>query len=317
MLSALVAGFASATSHAADSAEQVDLRKAPAWRSATPQATPLLAATRAGKRLVAVGTRGMVLLSDDEGNTWRQAAVVPVRSALTSVDFIDERNGWAVGHDGVIVHTSDGGDHWVLQRFDALVDQPLFSVKFTSASHGVAVGLWSLVLVTDDAGSSWKTIKLDAPPGGGKADRNLLSVFSDGHETLYAAAEKGTVLTSKDGGMTWAYHDTGYKGSFWCGVALPEGVVLVAGLRGNIYRSQDAGQTWQHVDSQTQSSLTGISAQGSEVVAVGLDGTKTVSTDGGSTFHATQRDDRVALTAVVRTASGAWRLFSDLGVVTR
>src|SRR5690349_8937389 len=39
----------------------------------------LLDVARAGSRLVAVGDRGHVLLSDDEGGTWRQV-IVPTRA---------------------------------------------------------------------------------------------------------------------------------------------------------------------------------------------------------------------------------------------
>ncbi len=42
------------------------------------------------------------LVSDDGGKTWQQSSV-PVSSDLTAVFFVDERKGWAVGHDGVIL----------------------------------------------------------------------------------------------------------------------------------------------------------------------------------------------------------------------
>ncbi|MFU0418243.1 WD40/YVTN/BNR-like repeat-containing protein, partial [Acinetobacter baumannii] len=91
----------------------------------------LLDATRAGKRVVAVGEHGIVLLSDDEGKTYRQARTVPVSATLSAVSFADEKHGWAVGQWGVILATSDGGETWVKQRMDTAVDQPLFSVVFT------------------------------------------------------------------------------------------------------------------------------------------------------------------------------------------
>ncbi|MFU7548446.1 YCF48-related protein, partial [Pseudomonas paraeruginosa] len=39
----------------------------------------------------------------------------PVSSDLVQVRFSDERNGWIVGHDSVLLHTSDGGDSWQIQ----------------------------------------------------------------------------------------------------------------------------------------------------------------------------------------------------------
>ena len=70
--------------------------------------------TRAGDRLVAVGQRGHVVVSSDGGATWKQAQV-PVSSDLVAVYFVDAKQGWAVGHDGVILHTADGGEYWELQ----------------------------------------------------------------------------------------------------------------------------------------------------------------------------------------------------------
>src|SRR3974377_2305862 len=85
--------------------------------SAAPKAM-MLGCARAGKRLVAVGDHGIVLLSDDDGTRVRQAKAVAVGSTLTSVSFADEKYGWAVGQWGVIVATVDGGETWQLQRSD-------------------------------------------------------------------------------------------------------------------------------------------------------------------------------------------------------
>src|SRR5579871_3059098 len=69
----------------------------------------------AGERYVAVGARGAVLVSDD-GKAWRQANV-PTRMTFTAVAAVDAQV-WAVGHEGVIVHSADAGEHWELQRKD-------------------------------------------------------------------------------------------------------------------------------------------------------------------------------------------------------
>jgi photosystem II stability/assembly factor-like uncharacterized protein len=300
---------------AASSVSGVALRHLPAIAVKSPESTALLSAAHAGTRLVAVGARGVVVLSDDGGKTWRQAAVVPVRSTLTAVTFIDSERGWAVGHNGVVLATDDAGEHWRVQRFVADVDRPLFSVRFLDRQRGVAVGLWSLVLATSDGGASWREVKVAAPPEGGKTDRNLFSLFADKAGTLYVAAERGTVLRSQDAGQTWQYLETGYKGSLWVGMALEEGGLLVAGMRGSLYRSDDRGNTWRAIDSGSKSSLTGIATEGSKVTVVGLDGVVATSDDGGRTFRATQRPDRLALTAVLSAADGRVITFSKQGIV--
>ena len=85
----------------------------------------LLDLATAGTRMVAVGERGHVLLSDDHGATWRQAKSVPTRAMLTAVFFADNEYGWAVGHDETILNTVDGGETWTRSHFAPEAQQPL------------------------------------------------------------------------------------------------------------------------------------------------------------------------------------------------
>lgn len=289
------AGMASAPALAQRPAETLQQQPARV-RSAALNET-LLASALAGTRMVAVGDHGTVLLSDDGGQHFRQAKTVPTRALLTAVSFADDHHGWAAGHWGTIITTTDGGETWALQRSDTAVDRPLFGIHFSDATHGTAAGLWSLLLRTEDGGATWNETRLQAPPEGGKADRNLLGMFGAGQK-IYIAAERGMVLRSSDHGATWSYLDTGYKGSFWTGLAMKDGGLLVAGLRGTIYRSSDDGQTWQAVASGTKSSITGMIETAAGVVAVGLDGVVLTSVDGGRSFTSAQRGDRLPFTAV-------------------
>jgi len=279
------------------------------------QAT-MIASTRAGSHIVAVGDHGVVLLSDDDGATFRQASAVPVDSTLTSVSFVDPRQGWAAGHWGVVLHTVDGGEHWSIQRSDVKSDRPLFALHFFDAKRGVAVGLWSLVIATDDGGASWQTVSVPVPEGAKKADLNLLGLFVDAKARLYAPAERGMVLRSDDQGRTWAYLSTGYKGSLWTGVATPQGALLVGGLRGSMYRSVDEGRSWTRIDTTSKSSVTDLAESGGQIVGVGLDGLVLRSRDDGATFAAEVRSDRISLTALVLGEKGRLVLFSRQGVVS-
>lgn len=296
-------------------AEPAPLKIRAAAKSTAATLAPILGTARAGKRIVAVGDYGIVLLSDDEGKTFRQASSVPVSSTLTAVSFSDDKNGWAVGHWGVILQTSDGGENWAIQRSDIAEDRPLFSVHFFDPKEGVAVGLWSLILRTHDGGKNWEAINPPAPPEGGKADRNLFKVFASPKGSLFVAAERGLILRSDDRGRNWHYLSTGYKGSFWSGTALSNGTLIVAGLRGTLYRSTDDGKSWSATASGSKSSLTDIVEVGGKVIGVGLDGVQIDSSDGGATFIWTQRDDRLSMTAAVQAGASSLIRFSKRGVV--
>jgi photosystem II stability/assembly factor-like uncharacterized protein len=275
----------------------------------------LLGTTRAGKRLVAVGDHGVVLLSDNDGKSFRQAGSVAADVTLNSVSFADPLNGWAVGHWGVVLRTKDGGETWTRQRSDIKVDQPLFSVYFKDSHEGWAVGLWSLMLHTTDGGTTWTVVKLPPPPGSKKADRNLYAIFSDAKGTLYVACEQGRVMRSRDSGVSWTYSETGYAGSFWTGVALQDGTLLVGGLRGTIYRSADGGETWQASKTPFKSSITDLLQTGAtNIVASALDGITLTSNDDGINFTGAQRADRTALTAIVDSQAGSPIFFSTNGI---
>lgn len=291
-----------------------ELKPAPAAPSPIADQAMMLGMTRAGSRIVAVGDHGIVLLSDDNGAHFRQAKSVPVSSMLTAVSFADGRHGWAVGQWGAILATDDGGDTWRIQRLATKEDRPLFAVHFFDAKQGVAVGLWSLVLATADGGQTWTPRELGLPPGAKKADLNLLGLFADAKGTLYATAERGFVLRSDDRGATWNYLGTGYKGTFWCGIALSDEVLLVGGLRGTVYRSADAGASWTAIDSGSKNSITDFARQGDAVLAVGLDGLHALSRDDGRSFAASWRPDRQSLTAALAGAAGRWITASQRGI---
>ena len=274
----------------------------------------MLSSARAGRRIVAVGDHGIVLLSDTDGADFRQAKSVPVRSTLTAVYFVDEKTGWAVGHWGVVIRTDDGGETWQLQRVDTSVDQPLFSVHFRDRETGWAVGLWSLVIATRDGGKTWTPVRLPPPPGAKKADRNLLKIFANRMGTLFVAAEQGMILRSYDG-ENWTYIPTGYKGTFWTGTVLTNGTILVGGLRGTIYRSLDDGRSFRESKTEPKASITDIAEAGGKVVAVGLDGLVLESDNGGASFRGSQREDRMPFTAIAVASNGRIVKFSKQGVV--
>lgn len=302
-----------ATQAAPDGATRA-LEPRPAAASPIAGQAMMLGAAWAGPRAVSVGEQGIVLLSDDRGASFRQARTVPVSSTLNAVSFADAQRGWAVGHWGAILATTDGGESWQVQRLVPTEDRPLFSVHFFDPQHGVAVGLWSLVLTTDDGGATWTQQKLSPPPGASKADLNLLHLFVDVQGRLFAAAERGMVLRSEDRGRTWTYLATGYKGSFWTGIALPDGTLLVGGQRGTVYRSADGGRQWEPTKLDSKSSITGFAQGGGEVLAVGLDGLRALSKDGGQSFTVSVRPDRLSLTAALRADGGVWLTWSRRGL---
>ena len=296
-----------------------------AQQSAVPVADaihgPLLAAAHAGRRIVAAGEHGLILLSDDAGQTFRQAQAVPTQALLTSLSFVDEKEGWAAGHDGVVIHTADGGDTWVLQHEDLDGDKPLFSVFFRDAQHGLAVGLFGIAIQTADGGRNWAPLTIETRAGTDPqdGDHHLYAIFGDAATALYVAGETGLIYRSADGGASWNAIKTSNPGSFWAGLQLKDGTLLAAGQRGHLFSSRDQGASWSEIPSGTDQSLTSIvQAADGAILVTGLAGTTLSSTDGGKTFTAQTRNDRVPLNAALsQQPATAPVLFGDKGVVDR
>jgi photosystem II stability/assembly factor-like uncharacterized protein len=76
---------------------------------------------------------------------------------LNAVWFADARRGWAVGAEGVVVATEDGGSTWRPQASG--VGDDLFDVKFFDAREGWAVGRGGALLHTNDGGRTWADTK--------------------------------------------------------------------------------------------------------------------------------------------------------------
>ena len=294
-------------------------------------ASLLLDLAVAGNRLVAVGERGHVLLSDDQGATWRQAKSVPTRAMLTAVFFADDAYGWAVGHDETILNTVDGGETWTRSHFAPEAQQPLLDLWFANRVSGIAVGAYGAYLTTNDGGRHWSVSKFTPPPlrrtaaASGAAppaedelppDYHLNRIVGIGAR-LYIAAEGGQLYRSDDRGASWRGLPSPYEGSFFGLVPIRGEGLLAFGLRGHLYRSADAGETWHELQSHTTAMLTdGIAINDLRVVVVGLAGVLLVSADAGETFKLTQQDDRKGISAILPGPAGSMVVAGEGGVRT-
>ena len=267
----------------------------------------LLDATQAGQRFIAVGERGHILLSDDAGNSWQQA-LSPTPATLTSVYFHDAQLGWAVGHDSVILKTTNGGKAW-RQIYSAPEQQkPLLKVWFSDARNGYAMGAYGLFLRTQDGGAAWQAHKImDAD-----LHLNALAALHDGQ--LIIAGEAGLLLRSSDQGQTWKPLSSPYKGSFFGLLTTSDNSLLVYGLRGHVFRSTDAGNSWQAVETGIQATLLGGYVQpDASVLLAGQNGTVLISRDQGKTFAKQLHPDQKCVTALRPTGKNML-LFGESGV---
>jgi photosystem II stability/assembly factor-like uncharacterized protein len=333
---AVLSAFTTALGPAAyaTSGPVVDAPERPALLVAAPARMVLLGIARAGRRLVTVGERGIIALSDDDGRTWRQVPA-PTSVSLTAVAFANARDGWVAGHAGIVLHTTDGGDHWTRQldgttaaaltaRDVASVrtklgpglrklagelvadgaDAPLLALHCFDARRVMVAGANGLLLQTRDGGTTWVSLlsRTDNVSG-----RNYYAIAAREHDVVIAG-EQGLLLRSRDGARSFERVATPYDGTFF-GVALPgRGRVFVAGLRGNALLSSNGGAHFARVRSAVPVSFSSLALtqDGGAAVLTNQAGQLLTSIPAGRPIELVPGPPLFPLAGVVEAADGAF-----------
>lgn len=266
----------------------------------------LLDAVSTGKRIVAAGERGFILLSDD-GLRWRAASTIGT-STLTALAWRGPQV-WAVGHDTTILKSTDSGTSWRRVHYAPEAQSPLFDIAFVDDQMGFAVGAYGTFLETRDAGARWLPRKISTQD----LHYNAIAVLDS--NTLLIAGEAGTLLRSTDAGQNWQALTSPYAGSWFGIVALDAKTALLFGLRGKLFRTDDAGEHWTELPtSATAALMGGRILEDGRVVVVGNDGVILVSNDRARTFKVYHQPGNPALSSIL-TNQRQWWLFGERGLM--
>lgn len=302
----------------------------PASLSQLASKTQLMDVTHAGERLVAVGWRGHIIYSDDQGRTWLQANS-PVDIDLTAVTFSSAQQGWAVGHGGVILHTTDAGLTWVKQldgrdsgplmlayyeqrlkegapdaekyiedvrlNTEGGAEQPWLDALFLDDLHGYVVGTFNQIMYTADGGRSW-TPQLDLVDN--PESLHLNAITRQGN-TLYIASERGTIFRKTPTDEHFVPLSTGYNGTLFNVIADGKRIFAL-GLRGTLLRSDDDGVTWIKVDTDADTALTsGLFLEDGSVLVTSQAGQLFKAGRGETVFHSLDIKRPAMFTALAPT----------------
>lgn len=297
----------------------------------------LVGVVRAGARLVAVGERGHVLISDDNARSWRQVDV-PVSVTLTAVHFADERAGWVVGHSGVILHSSDGGLSWrkqldgvqanhmiseaaqasgnaaLVQRANRFAkdgpDKPFLAVHFSDTKRGLAVGAYGIAFSTDDGGQHWKPI-LDLVPND---DERHLYVIHETANAVYLAGEQGLLVRRQGTQGKYERLDAPFRSTVFNLLSAADGTLLASGLGGKVYRSTDQGQHWDAVAPAGKVAFTaGVLVNGG-IVLGNEAGQLLLTDDGGRSFKTVSSSQPFPAAGLAAAADGQLVVVGPRGV---
>ena len=274
-----------------------------------------------------VGNRGVILHLTDKGE---KVTLLPswVEKAIYNVDFTDPQNGLAIGQDGLIIKTSDGGKTWKQIKLELpLQEWQAAQPHLFSMSHGAdpqkvwAVGPVGTIIRSQDGGETWENLSLGR-------DVTLNGVAFANDSEGWVAGEFGTILHTSDGGRTWQEQKNVLNLPKYTRPDLSEEDALkqrvpqlyledlflvsvaarnpreayITGESGILLKTEDGGETWTNVSSGDFNTLLSITLTSGGDVAVGVLGT--LATDSGGQWTP-RRDIREHVLTWIRDVSFA------------
>jgi photosystem II stability/assembly factor-like uncharacterized protein len=267
----------------------------------------------------AVGFSGIIILTEDDGNSWKQILSGAFSNNSSGDDIfsifnIDENIGWSVGGredcltgGSVILKTTNGGKIWKTKLDITSTNSSVRSVYFINEFFGWAVSSQSIeqtttsqevnritagqgIYRTTDGGENWAVTELiDAS-----------SVFFVNQDTGWVTSGWGNsigIYKSIDGGITWTQKSSVSSSSVYFSDIYNGWAV---GASGSLLKSTDGGETWVTKTSGTTNDLSCIKFYNSNLgMCVGNAGTALLSTDGGESWIS----QNVGTTAALKTVS--------------
>jgi photosystem II stability/assembly factor-like uncharacterized protein len=310
--------------------------KLPATSVSNPSHALLITVVHAGARLVAVGGRGVIIYSDDNGQSWHQASV-PTSETITDAAFADPRHGWAAGAQGVVLHTSDGGASWQLQLTGEQVinlmtasaaqfaaanpasdsaeramrrsgifaaagpNKPFLTIMPLGPQSAIIFGAYRMTVMTNDGGKTWTDWSLHV---GDPISHGIFDAIRAGG-SIFLAGEAGVVLRSDDQGQSFSMLTSPDPSTMFGILATPKGTMLTFGVAGEVFRSSDQGKTWSQANITSDADLTGgLVLNSGKILVVSEDGGVFESTDDGQNFVNIALNEGMALYDLTQAANG-------------
>lgn len=310
-------------------ADELDFAFQPAIQRPDPTSVPLMDITRVGARLVVAGAGGLIALSDDNGDSWQQAAT-PVSTTLTAVSFADDKHGWATGHGGVILHSRDGGETWELQfdgnqanrqflaysrRRVGELEQAVAAAEDSAIKDELGFALEDAQFAVEDAQTAIETGPVDP----------FLDILMLDTQRGFAVGAYGMLYITENGGEQWQLTiggiDNPYRYHYY-GIAIgANGTLYLAGEAGLLYHSVDGGKQWQRHEDVYDGSLFGAITTDGRALVFGLRGHMFASEDGGESWNTVTTDTESGLyggialdgQGILITGAGGQLLLSENG----
>jgi photosystem II stability/assembly factor-like uncharacterized protein len=196
------------------------------------------------------------------------------------IHFVNPDTGWAVGAEGAIIYSINGGIEWLTAN--SPTSDVLLNVHSFNGRVVVASGYNGTIVRSSDGGITWQLINSGVIG-------NLWEIKMINDTLGWVCGTGPSLLRTTDGGENWDLINTGYNGfNYWAFDYLNENILYVAGSGGNILKTLDGGNSWQLLQTGYLESLYRIVVFDSLRIVTGGQNAKAFNTlDGGVTWNYT------------------------------
>ncbi len=182
--------------------------------------------------------------STNGGENWTQKNL-SYSGRIYGIEFLDNRIGFAVGEQGLVLRTEDGGSNWNGIKSA----HNMYQICFSGKSAGFAVGAKGTLMSSTDGGDAWKLLS------GSGTTNNLASVFFLNENVGLAVGLSGTIMHTTTGGALWSdyYISLNSTSTHWYSVCFPDsstGFLLGDGFN-NILKTINSGKNWNWNERQS------------------------------------------------------------------
>ena len=191
-----------------------------------------------GQGRLLAGSSGKIVRIDAKDHIELLASAT--EQTLQDIAVWDSEHGVAVGNEGVVLRTTDGGNTWqdVQDVPKSPVANKLNRVRLAPGGIAVTTGEMGALLITRDYGERWARLRPEADQAW-----NDVALLPDGR--LLVVGEFGRISLSKDAGVTWEDIKTPVEVSLMS-VAFSDGQSGIAvGLEGVVLMTRDGGMNWK------------------------------------------------------------------------
>jgi photosystem II stability/assembly factor-like uncharacterized protein len=225
--------------------------------------------------------------------------------------------GWAVGHDGVVLHSQDGGLTWAKQFDGRAAGQVMASHHQTLTNCAACHEKASLPPVK--AGSATPPLMEEIKGFTEKGpDKPFLDVWFENEQTGYIVGAFNLIFRTTDGGRTWQplFDRTDNPKRFHLYAIRAVGTDLyVCGEQGLLLRLDRQSGRFAALATPYKGTFFGLVGNNQAVVAYGLRGNAVRSADGGKRWEKVETGLPIGLTGGATMPDGRMVLVNQTGQV--